>query len=307
MDSPDSTIDYPGCRGVRRQEDADGCGPDSPYLAVRIRTATQLHPAGPAPLGVGAARLRLELVPRAQSLGLDHVDRPAVYRALSQLEQDGLVVPSSQNPTAGQARRVYRITPDGERVFRDWMGVVKAEHHHLAQVLRRYLATGTTDSVLAEVEGGWSSALGAGWSAVSPTSLTRRWLEAVPEADDDPTEHGSRQPTVGGDQRPDAGRRPFRLIPDRSAVLIEVRSTVGPLSFGAMGVTGTVDATVIDGLVRPEGPASAVLEVDLTGLRSGNSMYDAELLRRIEARRYPTRRTWSCSSAPQATTTPATS
>ena len=239
-----------------------------------------------------------ELVPRAQSLGLDHVDRPAVYRALSQLEQDGLVVPSSQNPKAGQARRVYRITPDGERVLRDWMGVVKAEHHHLAQVLRRYLATGTTDSVLAEVEGGWSSALGAGWSAVSPTSLTRRWLEAVPEADDDPTEHSYRQPTVGGDQPPDAGRRPFRLIPDRSAVLIEVRSTVGPLSFGAMGVTGTVDATVIDGLVRPEGPASAVLEVDLTGLRSGNSMYDAELLRRIEARRYPTARVELLECAP---------
>ena len=128
-----------------------------------------------------------ELVPRAQSLGLDHVDRPAVYRALSQLEQDGLVVPSAQNPTAGQARRVYRITPAGERVLRDWMGVVKAEHDHLGQVLRRYLATGTTDSVLAEVGAGWSSALGAGWSAVLAHLPTRRWLEAVPEADDDPT------------------------------------------------------------------------------------------------------------------------
>ena len=236
-----------------------------------------------------------ELVSRAQSLGLDHVDRPAVYRALSQLEQDGFIVPSAQNPTAGPARRVYRITPAGEGVLRQWMGVVKAEHDHLDQVLRRYLATGTTDSVLAEVGGGWSSALGAGWSSVLPTGPTRRWLEAVPEANGPdgwaprPRSHNESSaprapaPTTGGVRR-------FRLLPERSAVLIEVRSTVGPLSFGAIGVTGTVDATVTDGTVQTDGPTSAALEVDLTGLRSGNSLYDAELLRRIEAHRYPTAR-----------------
>jgi PadR family transcriptional regulator PadR len=235
-----------------------------------------------------------ELVPRLQDLGLDHVDRPAVYRALSQLELDGLVLPSSQNPTAGQARRVYRITPEGERTLRDWMGVVKAEHDHLSQVLRRYLATGTTDSVLAEVEGGWSTALGSGWSPVSPTSPAHRRLEAVddgawrppdPSVLPDPSPDGDDQ---GRRSEAPAERRRFRLLPDRSAVLIDVRSTVGPLSFGAIGVTGTVDATVVDGMVWTDGPASAALEVDLTGLRSGNSLYDAELLRRIEARRYPT-------------------
>jgi PadR family transcriptional regulator PadR len=229
-----------------------------------------------------------ELVPRAQSLGLDHVDRPAVYRALSQLEADGLVLPSSQNPKAGQARRVYRITPLGERVLREWMGVVKEEHDHLGRVLRRYLATGTTDSVLAEVEGGWSSALGAGWSSVSTTSANHRRLEAVVERGPPPDRPAA---PPGSDDRAGAAPSPqsrrFRLIPDRSAILIDVRSTVGPLSFGAIGVSGTVDATVVDGAVHPDGPASAALEVDLTGLRSGNSLYDAELLRRIEAHRYP--------------------
>ncbi len=244
-----------------------------------------------------------ELVPRLQDLGLDHVDRPAVYRALSQLEQDGLVLPSAQNPKAGQARRVYRITPDGERTLRDWMSVVKAEHDHLSQVLRRYLATGTTDSVLAEVEGGWATALGPGWSSVSPTLPTHRRLEAVDERgprparlSDPPAEpegevqgagsqHQGRRELLG---TAPSERRRFRLLPDRSAVLIEVRSTVGPLSFGAIGVTGTVEATVVEGAVRTDGAASATLEVDLTGLSSGNSLYDAELLRRIEARRYPT-------------------
>jgi DNA-binding PadR family transcriptional regulator len=102
------------------------------------------------------------LVPRLKEFHFGHVDRPAVYRALAQLETDGLVEASSQNPTAGQARRVYSVTPLGERVLRVWMGVIKEEHDYLGQALRRYQATGTIDAVLAEVEGGWSSALGPG-------------------------------------------------------------------------------------------------------------------------------------------------
>src|ERR1700689_5385169 len=119
------------------------------------------------------------LVPRLQEFHFGHVDRPAVYRALAQLEGDGLVEASSQNPTAGQARRVYRITALGERVLRAWMGVIKEEHDYLGEVLRRYQATGTTDAVLAEVEGGWASALALGWSPVSSTSAGRRRLVPV--------------------------------------------------------------------------------------------------------------------------------
>jgi PadR family transcriptional regulator, regulatory protein PadR len=245
------------------------------------------------------------LLPRLEQFRFGHVDRPAVYRALAQLERDGLVEPSSQNPTAGQARRVYRITPVGERVLREWMAVVKDEHDHLGQVLRRYQATGTVDAVLAEVEGGWSSALGVGWSPVSSSCTGLRRL--VP---DEAGENGSAPDTgklpraedTNGAKEPDAevpspsasvqpsgspSTQCFHLVPDRSAVLIEVRSTVGPLSFGAIGVRGSVQAAIADGMVRVSRP-SARLEIDVTGLRSGNRLYDAELLRRIEADRYPT-------------------
>src|SRR5271168_3271985 len=58
------------------------------------------------------------LVPRLQEFHFGHVDRPAIYRALAQLEADGLVESSAQKPTAAQARRVYRVTPAGERVLR---------------------------------------------------------------------------------------------------------------------------------------------------------------------------------------------
>jgi DNA-binding PadR family transcriptional regulator/polyisoprenoid-binding protein YceI len=229
------------------------------------------------------------LVPRMREFHFGHVDRPAVYRALAQLEADGLVEAASQSPTAGQARRVYAVTALGERVLRVWMGVIKEEHDYLGQALRRYQATGTIDSVLAEVEGGWSSALGVGWSPVSSSSAggRRRLMPLETDADDPgyqarPDEPEETEPA--GETR--AGS--FRIDPDRSAVLIDVRSTVGPLSFGTLGVSGTVQATVVDGILRTDVALSGRLTVDVAGLNSGNRLYDAELLRRIDARRHPT-------------------
>jgi PadR family transcriptional regulator, regulatory protein PadR len=223
------------------------------------------------------------LVPRLQEFHFGHVDRPAVYRALAQLERDLLVEASAQNPTAGPARRVYRITARGERVLRAWMGVIKEEHDCLGEVLRRYQATGTTDAVLAEIEGGWATALGVGWSPVSPSSAGRRRLVPL-----DTDWDGTVQTPAGSGGEVGAGLRSWRLMPDRSVVLIEVRSTVGPLSFGAIGVSGQVEAAVNDGLVRPDPPPSGRIIIDVSGLRSGNGLYDAELLRRIDARRFPT-------------------
>jgi DNA-binding PadR family transcriptional regulator len=232
------------------------------------------------------------LLPRLQEFRLGHVDRPAVYRALSQLERDRLVEASSQNPTAGQSRRVYRITTDGERVLRVWMGVIKEEHGCLGEVLRRYQATGTTDAALAEVEGGWATALGFGWSPVSSTLAGHRRVVPLDtaEAGPGPGVSPARTPGEGADgQRREvvATPRGFCLIPDRSVVLIEVRSTVGPLSFGAIGVSGSIAAAVRDGLVQTDSCVSGRINIDVSGLRSGNRLYDAELLRRIEARRFP--------------------
>src|ERR1700735_1318460 len=187
------------------------------------------------------------LVPRLEEFHFGHVDRPAVYRALAQLETDGLVEAASRNPGAGQARREYSVTPLGERVLRVWMGVIKEEHDYLGQALRRSQATGTIDAVLAEVEGGWSSALGAGWSPVSSTSGGWR-RPASPESEGDAQSHGlsgSLAPSADGGTEAlevadaaapeSAGGAAelcsFQLDPERSAVLIDVRSTVGPLSF----------------------------------------------------------------------------
>ena len=79
----------------------------------------------------------------------------------------------------------------------------------------------------------------------------------------------------------------FALVPDRSAVLVEARSSVGPLTFGVIGLTGSIETRVRGGGVLPDELTTATVIVPTEGLRSGNAIYDAELRRRIDARRFP--------------------
>jgi polyisoprenoid-binding protein YceI len=79
-------------------------------------------------------------------------------------------------------------------------------------------------------------------------------------------------------------------VSDRSAVLIEARSNVGPIAFGTTGLQGHIDVALANQGIDLEVAVVAVLEVELATLTSGNALYDAELLRRIDARRHPVTR-----------------
>lgn len=84
-------------------------------------------------------------------------------------------------------------------------------------------------------------------------------------------------------------RTRFGVNPDGSAVLIEARSNVGPIEFGSMNIDGYVEvATDEDHEVLTDPAPAARVIIGLNSLRSGNSLYDAELLRRVDARQYPT-------------------
>ena len=264
--------------------DVDGRG--GTVVAVRLRAPRRF--VLPALLlllserpnhGYGLHREMLEL-------RVGECDRPSTYRALAQLERDGLVESCAQ-PAAGQARRVYTITPLGEQVLRDWMTVIKDEYDGLGQVVRRYRATGSADAVLAEVQGGWAGDLGCEWSAVLPIGAPPPPMP--PRADE--RDHVGIPPAgalTATTPAPDGVERRYRLLPDRSVVLIEARSTVGPVSFGAAGLTGELRA-LVDGTTLREGTRpTGRIDVAVDALTSGNELYDAELRRRIGARRFPT-------------------
>lgn len=80
----------------------------------------------------------------------------------------------------------------------------------------------------------------------------------------------------------------FVVAHDRSAVLFAARSNVGPVSFGTTAVRGSIEVAVHDGTIDLSVQPAARLEVEMETLTSGNSLYDVELQRRVDARRYPT-------------------
>jgi hypothetical protein len=92
----------------------------------------------------------------------------------------------------------------------------------------------------------------------------------------------------GGGRVPDAVRTSFALVGRGSSVVVEARSNIGPIAFSTTSVSGRVEAYLRDGLVQEEPSPTASLEVAVGSLTSGNALYDGELLRRVDARRFPT-------------------
>ena len=78
------------------------------------------------------------LVDALLRLGFGPFDRPSVYRALAELEGDGLLRSWSASPTAGSTRHVYAVTDEGFAALAEWMAVVEDEQSLLSAVLKRY-------------------------------------------------------------------------------------------------------------------------------------------------------------------------
>jgi DNA-binding PadR family transcriptional regulator len=79
------------------------------------------------------------LVDALLALGFGPVDRPGVYRALADLEHDGLLDSWAATPVAGSTRHVYGVTPAGTESLDRWMRVIATEREALDGVLLRYL------------------------------------------------------------------------------------------------------------------------------------------------------------------------
>jgi PadR family transcriptional regulator len=63
------------------------------------------------------------------------IDKAALYRALRQLEANGNVKSTWEEGEAGPARRVYRVTKDGERHLEEWIIVLE----HLSKSMNRFV------------------------------------------------------------------------------------------------------------------------------------------------------------------------
>jgi polyisoprenoid-binding protein YceI len=79
----------------------------------------------------------------------------------------------------------------------------------------------------------------------------------------------------------------YTIIPERSRVWIDARSSVHPIHSTTDGLEGFVDLDADgDAVVGPH--PTAQLSFPVNRLSSGNRLEDRELRKRIDARRYPT-------------------
>jgi polyisoprenoid-binding protein YceI len=81
----------------------------------------------------------------------------------------------------------------------------------------------------------------------------------------------------------------YTLDSVRSCVWVSGRSSLHPINTETRGITGWFEAaTRADGSLDLDEPVSGELELAVDRLTSGNQLYDRELRRRMDARRFPT-------------------
>jgi polyisoprenoid-binding protein YceI len=80
----------------------------------------------------------------------------------------------------------------------------------------------------------------------------------------------------------------YRIVPDRSQVWIEAKSSLHPIHGEGKGLSGSIEAEVVDGRLNLNGTPQIRLELPIEALKSGKAVEDAEMMRRVDARRYPT-------------------
>ena len=113
---------------------------DDEHGRCRFDIAAPRHFVYPALLLLLAEEPRhgYRLVDSFLRMGFGPVDRPSVYRALAELEADGLLHSWKAASTAGSTRNVYAVTERGLDRLSSWMDVIGEERSALDAVLKRY-------------------------------------------------------------------------------------------------------------------------------------------------------------------------
>jgi polyisoprenoid-binding protein YceI len=78
----------------------------------------------------------------------------------------------------------------------------------------------------------------------------------------------------------------YRIEPEHSELLVEARSNVHPIEIRTQGLSGTIDLDARAGELNLTTVPRATLEVATDRLRSGIELYDKEIHRVIDVRKY---------------------
>jgi DNA-binding PadR family transcriptional regulator len=81
-----------------------------------------------------------DLVARIKSLGIDQPS-PVIYRALRSLEEKHAIQSGWEFSNIGPARRVYKLTTQGDAVLKAWVAVLEETARSINHYLDRYSHT----------------------------------------------------------------------------------------------------------------------------------------------------------------------
>jgi polyisoprenoid-binding protein YceI len=81
----------------------------------------------------------------------------------------------------------------------------------------------------------------------------------------------------------------FRIDPDRSRVWVDARSSLHPVHAETAGLEGWFEAELLGGgRLNPTVAPKGELALEVAQLSSGNPLYDREMRRRVDVRKFPT-------------------
>ncbi|MFB3777878.1 MAG: PadR family transcriptional regulator [Bryobacteraceae bacterium] len=83
---------------------------------------------------------------RAQALTDAEIERAALYRTLRQLELNGNVTSGWETDKGGPARRVYKLTAEGEKHLEEWTTVLGHVSRSMARFVRQAKKLGISGS-----------------------------------------------------------------------------------------------------------------------------------------------------------------
>ena len=80
----------------------------------------------------------------------------------------------------------------------------------------------------------------------------------------------------------------YRIVPERSTVWIDARSSLHPIHSSTDGLEGFIELDHLEGDdVRIADPPTGFLSLPVGRLSSGNALEDRELRKRVDAKRFP--------------------
>jgi len=79
----------------------------------------------------------------------------------------------------------------------------------------------------------------------------------------------------------------YRIIPERSKIWIEARSSLHPIKAESSAMEGNFEMEMADGRVDLQSAPKGWLDLEVESLKTGNRLYDRQIEGELEVRKYP--------------------